>query len=73
MANEYTFPENAAKTATAAAGEFVPEKMSINMGPSHPSTHGVLRLQMELDGEIVTKRIRWSAICTAVMKRSPRT
>jgi NADH-quinone oxidoreductase subunit D len=25
------------------------------MGPSHPSTHGVLRLQMELDGEIVTK------------------
>ena len=25
------------------------------MGPSHPSTHGVLRLQLELDGEIVTK------------------
>ena len=25
------------------------------MGPSHPSTHGVLRLQMELDGEVVTK------------------
>ena len=34
---------------------FRPEKMSISMGPSHPSTHGVLRLQMELDGEIVTK------------------
>ncbi len=34
---------------------FDSEKMSLSMGPSHPSTHGVLRLQMELDGEIVTK------------------
>jgi NADH-quinone oxidoreductase subunit D len=55
MANEYIFSDSAAKAATAAAGEFAPEKMSISMGPSHPSTHGVLRLQMELDGEIVTK------------------
>jgi NADH-quinone oxidoreductase subunit D len=31
------------------------EKMVLNMGPSHPSTHGVLRLQLELDGEIITK------------------
>src|SRR5512146_2072505 len=54
MATEYTFPENAAKAATDAP-EFQPEKMSISMGPSHPSTHGVLRLQMELDGEIVTR------------------
>ena len=29
--------------------------MSLSMGPSHPSTHGVLRIQMELDGEVVTK------------------
>lgn len=29
--------------------------MTINMGPSHPSTHGVLRLVLELDGEIVVK------------------
>jgi NADH-quinone oxidoreductase subunit D len=29
--------------------------MSLSMGPSHPSTHGVLRLQLEIDGEIVTK------------------
>jgi NADH-quinone oxidoreductase subunit D len=31
------------------------EKMVINMGPSHPATHGVLRLVLELDGELVTK------------------
>jgi NADH-quinone oxidoreductase subunit D len=29
------------------------DRMVINMGPSHPSTHGVLRLVLELDGEIV--------------------
>lgn len=29
--------------------------MSLSVGPSHPSTHGVLRLQLELDGEIVRK------------------
>ena len=26
------------------------EKMVLNMGPSHPATHGVLRLVLELDG-----------------------
>jgi len=31
------------------------ERMVLNMGPSHPSTHGVLRIQLELDGEIITK------------------
>src|SRR5262249_5776688 len=31
------------------------EKMILNMGPSHPSTHGVLRIVLELDGEIITK------------------
>jgi len=30
------------------------EKMIVNMGPSHPATHGVLRLVMELDGEVIT-------------------
>ncbi|MCC5789542.1 MAG: NADH dehydrogenase (quinone) subunit D [Opitutales bacterium] len=35
--------------------ELETEKMSLSMGPSHPSTHGVLRLQLELDGEVVTK------------------
>lgn len=31
------------------------ERMIVNMGPQHPSTHGVLRLQIELEGEIVRR------------------
>jgi NADH-quinone oxidoreductase subunit D len=31
------------------------ERQIINMGPQHPSTHGVLRLQMELEGETVRR------------------
>ena len=30
------------------------ERLTLNMGPSHPSTHGVLRLVLELDGEVIT-------------------
>ncbi|MDX1618774.1 MAG: NADH-quinone oxidoreductase subunit D [Balneolaceae bacterium] len=33
------------------------QEMVINMGPQHPSTHGVLRLELAVDGEVV-KRIR---------------
>src|SRR5437762_5890380 len=33
------------------------EKMVLNMGPSHPSTHGVLRIVLELDGEIIAKAV----------------
>ena len=35
------------------SGELRQETMVINMGPQHPSTHGVLRLLLELDGENV--------------------
>ncbi len=35
------------------SGEIRQETMIINMGPQHPSTHGVLRLLLELDGETV--------------------
>ena len=38
------------------AGEAA-ETMTLNMGPQHPSTHGVLRLVLELDGETVLKAI----------------
>ncbi|MFO1488800.1 MAG: NADH-quinone oxidoreductase subunit D, partial [Verrucomicrobiota bacterium] len=33
------------------------EKMVLNLGPSHPATHGVLRIVLELDGEIITKAV----------------
>jgi len=51
----------AAATAPAAPGDELRdlegEKMVLNMGPSHPSTHGVLRVLLELDGEIITRAV----------------
>src|ERR687897_1875985 len=32
-------------------------EMTLSMGPQHPSTHGVLRLELKLDGELVVKAI----------------
>jgi NADH-quinone oxidoreductase subunit D len=40
------------ETATGAA-----KTMVLNMGPQHPSTHGVLRILLELDGETVIKAV----------------
>ncbi len=54
MATDFTYPDAAAKAATMPK-DVAPERMSLSMGPSHPSTHGVLRIQFELDGEVVTK------------------
>jgi NADH-quinone oxidoreductase subunit D len=59
------FRDPAARTAAAIAPaapgdelrDLEGEKMVLNMGPSHPSTHGVLRVLLELDGEIITKAI----------------
>ena len=52
MATDMTFPDAAARTAAQVHDQ---ETMHLSMGPSHPSTHGVLRLQLELNGEIITK------------------
>jgi NADH-quinone oxidoreductase subunit D len=54
---ELEAPDNAARTARHEdeVQDMIGEKLVINMGPSHPATHGVLRLVLELDGEIITK------------------
>ncbi|MDR1192346.1 MAG: NADH dehydrogenase (quinone) subunit D [Verrucomicrobiales bacterium] len=44
---------SAAAVDQAALDDAVGEKLVLNMGPSHPSTHGVLRIVLELDGEVI--------------------
>src|SRR3954466_14233075 len=39
----------------SAVDPFDSERIVVNMGPQHPSTHGVLRLILELDGETVAR------------------
>jgi NADH-quinone oxidoreductase subunit D len=50
-------PDSAARSAQAVEElqDAVGEKMVLNMGPSHPATHGVLRILLELDGEVITR------------------
>jgi len=59
MAEQIAFEDAATRTARLAPAQEIEElhgeKMVLNMGPSHPSTHGVLRIVLELDGEIITK------------------
>src|SRR6059036_619901 len=65
---ELQFEDATARSATAAQilsqppssgqdEELQGEKMVLNMGPSHPATHGVLRIVLELDGEIITRAV----------------
>jgi NADH-quinone oxidoreductase subunit D len=46
---------HAAEAYHAETDDLVGERMVLNMGPSHPATHGVLRLVLELDGEVIAK------------------
>jgi NADH-quinone oxidoreductase subunit D len=61
VTREYEAPDTAAKAARhlesveETTTDIVGEKLVLNMGHSHPATHGVLRLILELDGEIITK------------------
>ncbi|MEU4190783.1 NADH-quinone oxidoreductase subunit D [Kribbella sp. NPDC026611] len=42
-------------SVVSGLGEEPEERVVVNMGPQHPSTHGVLRLILELEGETVTE------------------
>jgi NADH-quinone oxidoreductase subunit D len=44
-----------ASSLAGVASDLLGEKLVLNMGPSHPATHGVLRLVLEMDGETITK------------------
>jgi NADH-quinone oxidoreductase subunit D len=54
---EFQFSDTAGRAAQSS--EELPDlhgdKMVLNMGPSHPATHGVLRLVLDLDGEQIVK------------------
>ncbi|VAW31580.1 NADH-ubiquinone oxidoreductase chain D [hydrothermal vent metagenome] len=50
---ELTVEELRAKVGTGMPIENAEEHMLLSMGPQHPSTHGVLRLLLELDGETI--------------------
>src|SRR5580700_11124620 len=39
------------------ASPAAPRLMTLNMGPQHPSTHGVLRIMLELEGETIRKAV----------------
>jgi NADH-quinone oxidoreductase subunit D len=49
--------ENTLSSQPAAPGAIRTEEMLVNMGPQHPSTHGVLRLMLRTDGELVLETI----------------
>lgn len=44
------------------------KSFTLNFGPQHPATHGVLRLILELRGEIVQKQIHISVFYIEVLK-----
>jgi NADH-quinone oxidoreductase subunit D len=58
---EIETPDTLARTVRSVdalnESELLGEKLIINMGPSHPATHGVLRIVLELDGELITKAV----------------
>lgn len=45
------------RAAETGEGEIATDTMLLNIGPQHPATHGVLRLVVELDGEVVKRVI----------------
>lgn len=53
------FRDTGARAGNAAEDlrELTGDKLVLNMGPSHPSTHGVLRILIEMDGETITRAV----------------
>ena len=57
------------QVVTAAAQADAGERIVVNMGPQHPSTHGVLRLILEIEGEtIVSARCGIGYLHTGIEK-----
>src|SRR6266446_10359435 len=54
--NKYTIEDSTGNGSSLPDGQRV-DTMTINMGPQHPSTHGVLRLILTIEGEIVVKAV----------------
>src|SRR5579872_1585983 len=55
---KHSFEDHVATIAAVQetpAGPAAPRRMTLNMGPQHPSTHGVLRIVIELEGETIVK------------------
>ena len=50
-----TLPPVENRSSKAGLGDFETRHMRINVGPQHPSTHGVLRLVVDLDGERIAR------------------
>ena len=48
-------PARTGTRSSTGIAEEADERVVVNMGPQHPSTHGVLRLILELEGETVTE------------------
>ena len=45
----------AIEVASVVDGDFATQDMTLSIGPQHPATHGVLRVVLELDGEVIRK------------------
>ncbi len=52
---EFTASGGDWSVVTEAAARLSGQRIVVNMGPQHPSTHGVLRIMLEIDGETITE------------------